>query len=75
MREFPNLHRAHRLWVTATYLVLLVLLIPWYWPEDNTAQLFGFPLWALTSLGVLFITSLFTAWLCLRETFEEDAGR
>ena len=54
------------------YLVLLALLIPWYWPENDASQLFGFPLWALVSLGVLFATSLFTAWLCLRSVKAEE---
>jgi hypothetical protein len=49
------------------YLVMLFLLIPWYWPAGDMRQLFGFPLWALTSLAVLLATAVFTAWLCLRK--------
>jgi polyferredoxin len=57
-------HKRHA-WIIAVYLVLLALLIPWYWPEDDVRQVFGFPVWAVVSLGVLFIISAFTSWLCL----------
>ncbi|MDD9890525.1 MAG: hypothetical protein OXU66_01395 [Gammaproteobacteria bacterium] len=56
----------------AIYLVLLALLIPWYWPEGEARILFGFPIWILASLGALFLTSCFTAWLCLRNKGSAD---
>ncbi|MCH8263997.1 MAG: hypothetical protein IIC10_01260 [Proteobacteria bacterium] len=66
MKDSPSPSQKSRAWIVVVYLVLLTLLIPWYWPENDSLQLFGFPLWALVSLAVLFAASLFTAWLCLR---------
>ncbi len=54
-----------RLWVAVVYLVLLVLVIPWYWPAGDARHAFGFPLWALATLLALFVTSAFTAWVYL----------
>ena len=56
----------NRTFITVIYLFLLVLVIPWYWPENDSRQFYGFHLWALASLGVLFLTSVFTAMLCLQ---------
>ena len=67
MMELRSIKRSGRLWVVIVYLIFLLLLIPWYWPADDLRQVFGFPLWALTSLGVLLTISIFTAWLCLRK--------
>lgn len=61
----------NRAFVTVIYLFLLVLVIPWYWSENDARQFYGFPLWALTSLGVLFLTSVFTAMLCLQDAEPE----
>jgi hypothetical protein len=66
MKDSPSPSQKSHAWIVVVYLVLLALLIPWYWPQNDASLLFGFPLWALVSLGVLFVTSLFTAWLCLR---------
>jgi hypothetical protein len=52
-----------RSWLAFVYLGLLVLVIPWYWPAGDVRQIFGFPLWSLASLGAVFATSLFTAWI------------
>ncbi len=52
-----------RSWIGVVYLGLLALVIPWYWPAGDVRHLFGFPLWSLASLGGLFATSLFTAWV------------
>ena len=59
-------HFIRRAWVLAIYLILLSLIVPWYWPEDDQSQWYGFPVWVLVSLASLFLTSCFTAWLCLR---------
>ncbi|NKB33744.1 MAG: hypothetical protein GKR91_11665 [Pseudomonadales bacterium] len=59
-------------WVLAVYFLLLALIIPWYWPEGDARLLFGFPMWVLASLSALFLTSCFTAWLCLRDKGPED---
>jgi len=52
-----------RRWIALVYLILLVLVIPWYWQPTDTRQIGGVPLWALASLGAAFTTSLFTAWV------------
>jgi len=57
--------------VVLTYLVLLALAIPWYWPAGDTRQAFGFPLWALASLGVVLVTSIFTAWVYLSQSDDD----
>ena len=54
-----------RAWIAIAYLILLALIIPWYWPEGDSRQWFGFPLWALGSLAALLAASFFTAWLYL----------
>ena len=59
-------------WIVAVYLLLLALIIPWYWPADEARILFGFPIWILDSLGALFLTSCFTAWLCFRNKGSAD---
>jgi hypothetical protein len=66
MKNSSSSDQKSRAGVVAAYLVLLALLIPWYWPEDDVRQVFGFPVWAVVSLGVLFIISALTSWLCLR---------
>ncbi len=58
-----NQEKKPRPWIAFVYLVLLALVIPWYWPANDVRQLLGFPLWSLASLGALFATSLFTAWV------------
>ena len=57
--------RKTRSWIIWVYLVLLVVGIPWYWPADNITIFLGIPLWVLTSLFVVFIGSIFTAYLFL----------
>ena len=54
-----------RLWLVLVYLVLLTMMIPWYWPAGDTRHAFGFPLWALASLGVVLATSILTAYIYL----------
>ena len=51
--------------VFVTYLLLLALIVPWYWPAGDLRQLYGVPLWALASLGAAFATAALTAWICL----------
>lgn len=52
-------------WIALVYCVLLALVIPWYWPAGDTRHLLGIPLWALATLGAVFATSAFTAWVYL----------
>ena len=72
MNDSPSQKRSNGMWITAIYLLLLLLIIPWYWPEHDARQLYGIPLWALLSLAVLLLTSLFTAWLCLRDDGQDQ---
>ncbi len=74
MRQARIHDRTARSWVVIVYLILLTLLIPWYWPADEARRLFGFPLWALTSLSVSLVTALFTAWLSLRDHEPEESA-
>jgi hypothetical protein len=52
--------------VVLIYLLLLVAAIPWYWPADATALVFGIPLWVAVSLLVALAVSALTAWLLVR---------
>jgi len=54
-----------RRWIVPAYIVLLTLVVPWYWPVGDARQAFGFPLWALGTLGAVLVTSVFTAWVYL----------
>ena len=72
MRTPSSQSQSKHAWIIAVYLFLLALLIPWYWPEDDMRQLYGFPLWAIVSLGVLFIIAALTSWLCLHGDEPEE---
>ena len=72
MKNIQNPNQSSAYWITAIYAVLLLLIIPWYWPVGEARLLFGIPLWILASLAALFLTSCFTAWLCLRNSGPAD---
>ena len=57
-----------RIWLLAVYLVLFALVIPWYWPAADSRHVLGFPLWAIATLAVVFLTSMFTAWVYLTQS-------
>lgn len=57
-----------RFWIVAIYLILLTLAIPWYWPANDIRHIYGLPLWVISTLIVLFTTSIFTAWVFLSNT-------
>ncbi|SVB60285.1 uncharacterized protein METZ01_LOCUS213139, partial [marine metagenome] len=57
--------RRSRRWIVVVYLGLLALVIPWYWPADDTRHAFGLPLWVIVTLIALLVTSVFTAWVFL----------
>jgi len=67
-----NYARLKQVWIAVIYLLLLAIIIPWYWPEEDVRQFYGFPIWALLSLSGLFLTSSFTAWVCLRRGVEKE---
>lgn len=50
----------------ATYLILLAVGIPWYWPEGDTRLWFGMPAWVVTSLVASLAVSVLTAMLLRR---------
>ena len=56
----------NRLFIVVSYLVLLALVVPWYWPEGDAKRVLGLPLWSLATLLALLLTAAFTAWLYLR---------
>lgn len=72
MKNSEGQLRKRSVLIIAVYLVLLALIIPWYWSETEARVFFGFPLWVLSSLAALFLTSSFTAWLCLQFKANED---
>jgi len=47
------------LWIT--YLILLAVGVPWYWPEGSTTLWFGLPAWAVTAMVASAAISLLTA--------------
>lgn len=57
-----------RAWILAVYLVLFALVIPWYWPADDSRHILGVPLWGLVTLAAVFLTSVFTAWVYLTQS-------
>ena len=59
-------------WIIAVYLVLLVIAIPWYWPNDISLIVFGFPVWVFVAILVSLITSIFTAFILLRYSWSES---
>ncbi len=63
LRMKESQEKRSRRWIAFVYLGLLVLVIPWYWPGGDVRQVLGFPLWSLATLGAVFATSLFTAWV------------
>ena len=66
------------IWVT--YLILLAIGVPWYWPRGSTAVWFGMPAWVVTAIVASVATSVLTAVLLSRpwpgeeEDDELDAG-
>ena len=57
-----------RRWMIGIYLVLLLLVVPWYWPAGDATLAFGFPVWALVTLAAVLATSAYTAWVYLTQS-------
>ena len=53
-------------WPVLVYACLVVVGIPWYWPEDNHLLLLGVPGWVVIAIVVSACASLFTGWLLMR---------
>ena len=64
--------RSRGVWVFVVYLLLLAVIVPWYWPADDTRLAFGVPLWVLASLGGLVGAAVFTAWLYVRDIGQHE---
>ncbi|MEE2984349.1 MAG: hypothetical protein VX929_13765 [Pseudomonadota bacterium] len=48
------------------YVLLLVAAVPWYYPGDNHALLFGMPAWVVIAIVVSFLASCLTAYILRR---------
>ena len=72
MAERQSQHRRDRRWIFAVYVVLLLLVVPWYWPANDASLAFGFPVWALATLAAVLATSVFTAWVYLTQSDDPD---
>ena len=64
-------HRA-RWWIALAYVVFAALVVPWYWPAGDSRYVLGFPIWALVTLSAVFATSVFTAWVYLWRSDDEN---
>jgi len=51
--------------IIITYLILLGIGIPWYWPEENILKIFGMPAWVTIAIVVSVLVSILTAYLLL----------
>lgn len=58
-----------------TYLLLLAVIIPWYWPAKVNLIYFGFPLWALISLAGGLVVSIVTAFVLLAQGPDASGGK
>ncbi len=48
------------------YVLLLVAAVPWYYPSDNHALLYGTPAWVVIAIVVSFAASVLTALILRR---------
>ena len=62
-------------WISAVYLLLLIIAIPWYWPEDTQALVLGLPVWVFVAIVVSVITSVFTAFILVRYSWNTDIDK
>ena len=53
-------------WILAVYFLLVVIGIPWYWPDDVSRLVLGLPVWFFVAILVSVCASVFTAFLLLR---------
>jgi drug/metabolite transporter (DMT)-like permease len=60
-----------RRWIALVYLMLLILVVPWYWPAGDVRHFFGLPYWVIVTLAAVFITSAFTAWVYLSRAADD----
>lgn len=53
----------HKVWIWIVYLIFIVVGVPWYWPADNNAIIFGMPGWVFIAIITSAAVSCFTSWL------------
>lgn len=58
--------------IITVYIILLIIAIPWYWPEDSEWIILGLPAWVTVAILVSLITSIYTAFLLLRYPWNMD---
>lgn len=58
--------------ILLAYLILLIIAIPWYWPESSTLIIFGVPAWVLACVLVSIFASILTAYLLLTSSWSTD---
>ena len=58
--------------LVVTYLILLAIAVPWYWPEGYRETVLGLPRWVMVSIGASLFISCLTAWVMLRHWPVED---
>jgi len=63
-----------RVWIGLVYIFLLVSGIPWYWPKDINLIVLGLPIWVLVAILVSLVTSIFTAFLLLRYSWDSESN-
>jgi drug/metabolite transporter (DMT)-like permease len=61
-----------RRWTALVYLMLLIVVVPWYWPAGDARHVFGLPYWVIVTLAAVFITSAFTAWVYLSRADDDS---
>ena len=60
--------------LVVTYLILLAIAIPWYWPAHDQKTLLGLPRWVVVSIITSVLISCFSAWIfmCRWPVDDED---
>ncbi|MCC4722920.1 hypothetical protein [Salinicoccus sp. RF5] len=51
----------YRIWIG--FLIIFILLNPWYFPSGDPVLVYGVPLWALVIMGVTVVLSLYITYV------------
>lgn len=63
----PLYEPIRRPWIWVAFVVLILVMAPWYLPEGATAPLvFGLPFWFVISVAATFVFAAVTSWTCVR---------
>ena len=62
-------------WAWVSYVILLVVGVPWYWRGDDLSNLLGVPLWVWVAVACSFLASLVTLALLFSGKCETDANQ